>query len=209
MTALQLFIATFGLVFALGLQSLNVNGGHKLFAFLTSLLIGASNLLLFKVLPGPTNEIENLAYLFGGPFGIVTSMVAHPVLLRLWKREPKPAPGNVAEAGRRAMEDMDAQRAATARHDAQVAKRVIASIHRHPGHVPPRPFPSAEPAADRMHTVNGAHMRSHERLHALACDLCSPDGLGRNVTEEVRNAARAARGLPTVTASGLTKHHPL
>lgn len=42
MTALALLASTFGLVFALGLQSLNVNGGHMRLAFLTSFAIGAA-----------------------------------------------------------------------------------------------------------------------------------------------------------------------
>ncbi len=88
MTALLLFGATFGVVFALGLQSLNVNGGHRLFAFVTSFAIGISNLVLFKVLPGPTDAWQIGAYLLGGPFGIVASMWAHPYLVR-WLRGPR------------------------------------------------------------------------------------------------------------------------
>ncbi|MES2959771.1 MAG: hypothetical protein V4792_16400 [Pseudomonadota bacterium] len=81
MTALLLFAATFGAVFALGLQSLNVNGGHKLLAALTSLLIGISHLVLFKVLPGPTDALQIAGYLLGGPLGILASMWAHPQLV--------------------------------------------------------------------------------------------------------------------------------
>lgn len=82
-TAAILFLSTFAVVFALGLQSLNVNGGHRLLAFCTSFLIGASNLVLFKVLPGPTDTLQIAAYLLGGPFGIVCSMAAHPLIVRL------------------------------------------------------------------------------------------------------------------------------
>lgn len=92
MTALLLFASTFAVVFALGLQSLNVNGGHRLMAFVTSFAIGASNLVLFKVLPGPTAWMEIAAYLLGGPFGIVASMLAHPHLVRLMRRKPSPTP---------------------------------------------------------------------------------------------------------------------
>jgi hypothetical protein len=100
-TAALLFAATFGVVFALGLQSLNVNGGHKVLAFVTSFAIGISNLVLFKVLPGPTDAWQIAAYLLGGPFGIVASMLAHPWLVRLLRRlkhEP-PAPPRQAGAG--------------------------------------------------------------------------------------------------------------
>lgn len=83
LTAAALFAATFAVVFALGLQSLNVNGGHRALAFATSFLIGAANLVLFKVMPGPTDAWQTGAYLLGGPFGIVASMWVHPRLVRL------------------------------------------------------------------------------------------------------------------------------
>ncbi len=91
MTALLLFSSTYLTVLALGLQSLNVNGGHRLMAFCTSFAIGAGNLALFKVLPGPTDAVDISAYLMGGPFGIVTAMALHPVLVRLY-RNRKPSP---------------------------------------------------------------------------------------------------------------------
>lgn len=83
MTALALFCSTFALVFALGLQSLNVNGGHYRAAFVTSALIGIANLVLFKLAPD-ANGVEIAAYLAGGPLGIVCSMHAHRRLVRLF-----------------------------------------------------------------------------------------------------------------------------
>lgn len=88
MTALALLASTFGLVFALGLQSLNVNGGHMRLAFLNSFAIGAANLVLYKLAPDASG-IEIAAYLIGGPLGIVAAMHAHPHLVRLYRR---PAP---------------------------------------------------------------------------------------------------------------------
>jgi hypothetical protein len=88
MTELALFSSTFILVFALGFQSLNVNNGHYVAAFMTSFAIGGSNLVLFKYVPD-ANVTEILAYLIGGPFGIVASMWAH----RRWM--PKKSPGPV------------------------------------------------------------------------------------------------------------------
>lgn len=76
MTETLLFGSTFVAVFALGLQSLNVNGGHVLAAFLTSFLIGASHLFLYRLMP-QASASEIAAYLFGGPFGIVASMWFH------------------------------------------------------------------------------------------------------------------------------------
>jgi hypothetical protein len=80
MNALYLLAATFVLVLFLGLQSLNVNGGHRLLAALTSFGIAASNVAVLKIMPGPTGWLEVTAYLVGGPLGIVTSMALHPWL---------------------------------------------------------------------------------------------------------------------------------
>lgn len=73
MNAAFLFLSTFVLVLALGLQSQFVNNGHPAMAFANSLVIGASNLVLFKLAPDASG-LEIAAYLLGGPFGIVTSM---------------------------------------------------------------------------------------------------------------------------------------
>lgn len=81
MNELWLFVSTFVLVFALGLQSLNVNGGHYLAAFLTSFLIGGANLVVLKLAPNAT-PTEIIAYLSGGPLGIVASMAAHRRVVR-------------------------------------------------------------------------------------------------------------------------------
>ena len=89
MNALTLFGATFATVLALGLQSLNVNGGHRLAACCTSFLIGTANLVLFKLLPGPTTAMDVAGYLLGGPVGIYAAMTLHPHLVR-WARGAKP-----------------------------------------------------------------------------------------------------------------------
>lgn len=65
MNALLLFASTFALVLFLGLQSLNVNGGHRLLSFVTSFGIGAAN------------------------FGIFASISIHPWMVRaLGRRKP-------------------------------------------------------------------------------------------------------------------------
>lgn len=83
---LIIFVCTFGTVFALGLQSLNVNGGHTALAFINSFLIGTCNLVLLKTIPQPTDGLMIAAYLLGGPFGIVASMKVHPYLVRLLRK---------------------------------------------------------------------------------------------------------------------------
>jgi len=75
LNAAYLFISTFVLVFCLGLQSQFVNNGLYVDAFINSLAIGSANLVLFKLAPEASGA-EIVAYLTGGPFGIVASMYA-------------------------------------------------------------------------------------------------------------------------------------
>jgi len=79
MNAFLIFSSTFALVFALGFQSLNVNNGHYKAAFLTSFIIGVSNIVLFKTVPN-ANWLEICAYLSAGPFAIISSMWMHKKL---------------------------------------------------------------------------------------------------------------------------------
>ncbi|WP_025040992.1 hypothetical protein [Nitrosospira briensis] len=88
MTALIIFAATFVVVFALGFQSLNVNQGHHKAAFINSLIIGASNLVILKMIPASSSLLEIAAYLMGGPFGIVASMWVHRRTLGKNGRKP-------------------------------------------------------------------------------------------------------------------------
>ncbi len=81
MAAIALLFGTFFLVFFLGLQSQLVNNGHRAGAFLNSLAIGGANLVLFKLAPDAAGW-EIAAYLAGGPFGIVASMVFYRWLRR-------------------------------------------------------------------------------------------------------------------------------
>lgn len=89
MSALFIFVATFAVVLFLGLQSLNVNGGHKLLAVTTSFGISAANLFILKIMPGPTDWLDHAAYMTGGPLGIYASMCIHPYVVRLFgKKNP-------------------------------------------------------------------------------------------------------------------------
>lgn len=85
MTILALFASSFILVLALGLQSLNVNNGHYWAAAFTSLFIGSSQLVLFKLAPD-SNMLEMVAFVSGGPLGITASMWMHPRLAKMLKR---------------------------------------------------------------------------------------------------------------------------
>ena len=85
MNELTLFASTFVLVFALGAQSLNVNNGHYIAAALTSFVIGSGQMVLFKLAPN-ASWTEIASFLLGGPFGIMSSMWAHPRLAKFLKR---------------------------------------------------------------------------------------------------------------------------
>ncbi len=83
-----LFASTFVLVLALGLQSLNVNGGHRTAAVLTSFFISACNLVVITKIPAGLTLIEITGYMAGGPTGILTSMALHPRLMRWMRKNP-------------------------------------------------------------------------------------------------------------------------
>jgi hypothetical protein len=99
MTELYIFASTFAVVMLLGLQSLNVNGGHHIAAFTTSFGIGTANLVLFKLVPD-ASVTEMLAYLLGGPFGILLAMWIHPRLVLLYKRRSTSRTFKTAARGR-------------------------------------------------------------------------------------------------------------
>lgn len=77
MTELSLFVSSFILVLLLGLQSLNVNNGHHIGAFMTSFGIGLCNVIMFKLVPD-ASPTQIAAYILGGPLGILTAMWLHP-----------------------------------------------------------------------------------------------------------------------------------
>lgn len=76
MNAALLLASTFGLVFALGLQSQFVNNGHYAAAFINSTLISLGQLGALQIVHA-TTPIEYAAYIAGGPIGIVCSMLLY------------------------------------------------------------------------------------------------------------------------------------
>lgn len=92
MNELLLFGSTFGVVFFLGFQSLCVNSGHYWIAGVNSAIIGAFNLLLFKVAPHVSGNLEIIAYIAGGPLGIVGAMYVHRNIVTKWMNRKKSLP---------------------------------------------------------------------------------------------------------------------
>lgn len=81
MTELALFASAFGTVFSLGFQQQNVVHRHFKAAALTSFVIGACQIFLWRTMPD-ANASEIAATLAGGPVGIVAAMWLHPIILR-------------------------------------------------------------------------------------------------------------------------------
>lgn len=86
--AVLLFLSSLFMVFLLGIQSLNVNGGHYLAAALTSFLIGICNFFVLRYVPNSNfSLLPAAAYVAGGPIGIVVSMWFHQ---KFMKRNSEP-----------------------------------------------------------------------------------------------------------------------
>lgn len=83
-TALAIFVSQFILVGALGLQSLNVNNGHRLLAALTSLVICVTTIVTTELtfIRNSLNLINALAFTVGSVSGILGGMRVHPWLAR-------------------------------------------------------------------------------------------------------------------------------
>jgi hypothetical protein len=82
MTELALFASAFAVVALLVFQQQNVHGRHYLLAALTSVAIGAVQIVLWRLIPSASWS-EIAATLAGGPTGVLFSMWVHPRLVRV------------------------------------------------------------------------------------------------------------------------------
>ncbi|MBU1447019.1 MAG: hypothetical protein KKF58_01785 [Gammaproteobacteria bacterium] len=73
MDALLLFLGSFFTVFALGFQQNNVHHRRYQAAFMNGIVIGIMNLLVLRIAPSASPS-EMLAFLMGGPLGIVAAI---------------------------------------------------------------------------------------------------------------------------------------
>lgn len=74
MLSLYLFLSTYLMVFLLVAQSLIVNNGLYLPAFINSIFIGGANLMLYKLAPN-ADGFEIVAFIIGGPLGNLSAML--------------------------------------------------------------------------------------------------------------------------------------
>jgi len=82
--SLILFLCAFVAVFALGLQSKNVNQDQHWAATFTSLLISLSNIYLYKLMPD-SGWLEIASYMVGAVCGINFGMWFHRRFLKWWR----------------------------------------------------------------------------------------------------------------------------
>ena len=75
-TLLMLFFSSYCSVLLLGFQSQIVRDKHVLTAFITSLMLGACQLVLFKLAPSASTN-ESIVFVLGGACGIVSSIYLH------------------------------------------------------------------------------------------------------------------------------------
>ena len=82
-----IFIAQFCMIFLLGIQSMNIRDGNKLFAAITSLLLGMCGWYITGIISSAYNggnviTPEFFSFLVAGPVGIVCSIVFYDYLGR-------------------------------------------------------------------------------------------------------------------------------
>ena len=81
MAELVLFFSAFSVVALLVFQQQNVSGRHYVLAALTSVAIGAVQIIMWRLIPSASWS-EIAATLAGGPVGVLFSMWVHPRLVR-------------------------------------------------------------------------------------------------------------------------------
>lgn len=91
---LAAFASTFVSVFALGVQSLNVNQRMYLAAVITSAAISSGHLWLYKVMPTATGW-DIAGYYLGGMAGIAIAIWSHPRIKALFERRRERRSGQV------------------------------------------------------------------------------------------------------------------
>lgn len=81
-TLAMLFFSSYFLVLLLGFQSQIVRDKQIIAAFVTSLLIGTCQLVLFKLAPD-ASPAESVVFVLGGACGIVSSIYVHNIWIKI------------------------------------------------------------------------------------------------------------------------------
>jgi hypothetical protein len=87
---IKIFIAQFSMIWLLGLQSINVNRGHKLIAALTSFALGIVGFYVTGTVASAYHEGMMspmfISFILAGPCGILFSMYSHPYIVKFFGR---------------------------------------------------------------------------------------------------------------------------
>lgn len=89
MTHATLFLSAFSAVFLLVFQQQNVIHRARWLGSLTSLAIGTSQVILWRLVPDASLG-QIIAVLAGGPVGYNAALSAHPWVVRWWGRRNEP-----------------------------------------------------------------------------------------------------------------------
>lgn len=88
MDALIIFVAQFSIVYLMGIQSLNIKGGHYVGAAVTSLLMGVAAFyctsIVGKMSLDDLLSIVGVGFITAGPVGITLAMLSHKRLVKLF-----------------------------------------------------------------------------------------------------------------------------
>lgn len=88
---IKIFLAQFVMIWFLGLQSINVNRGHKLIAALTSFCLGVAGFYVTGTIAEVYHEgmftSMFLSFVLAGPCGIVSAMYCHPRIIKALGRK--------------------------------------------------------------------------------------------------------------------------
>lgn len=90
MNALIIFIAQFCVVYLMGIQSLNIKGGHYLAAAITSFIMGifafASTSIIGKMRLDDIISMVGIVFLIASPLGITCAMASHRHLVKFFSK---------------------------------------------------------------------------------------------------------------------------
>ena len=85
---ITLFFSSFFLIMLLGIQSQLLKNKEAMPSFVTALMIGSLQLVLYKATPN-AGMYESVCYVVGGAFGLVSSIYVHNLWLKITNSSEK------------------------------------------------------------------------------------------------------------------------
>lgn len=87
MTSLIILFSSILLVTMLGIQSLSINNNLRWAASINSFMISLAQLVMLKVMPGPTSHLDVFCYLIGGPIGVQITLWIFPKVKTFFNKD--------------------------------------------------------------------------------------------------------------------------